>query len=90
MIERTIEKSNTVAHALEWWSLSNVATLIDAVADGEPPKGKTFAGLRDAARLDVRMMPRLIKLAEAILEKYDRGELTQAEAAKLSGSEGEL
>jgi hypothetical protein len=31
------------------------------------------------------MMPRLVKLAEAIFHKFERGELTQAEARQLAG-----
>ncbi len=88
-VVRNCDKCNTVAHALDEWCLNNVAALIDAVADGEPPQGKTWQQMREAARLDLRMMPRLVKLAQAILAKYDRGELTQAEAIKLSGTDEE-
>lgn len=88
-VVRNCDKGNTVAHALEAWSLDNVAQLIDAVADGEPVPGKTWHQMRELARLDLRMMPRLIKLTQAIVDKYDRGELTRAEAIQLSGAEEE-
>lgn len=87
MIVRTSDKRNTVANALDEWSLNNVAALIDAVADGHPPRKQTWHQLRELARLDLRMMPRLCKLAQAIFDKYERGELTQAEAMMLSGVE---
>jgi hypothetical protein len=89
VIRRTCDKGNTVAHALESWSLDNISQLIDAVADGAPPPKKTWHQVREEARLDLRMMPRLVRLAQAIFDKYERGELTQAEAIKLSGSESE-
>jgi hypothetical protein len=89
MIRRTCEKGNTVANAFDAWCLDNVAQLIDSVADGSPPPGKTWHQMRELARLDLRMMPRLTKLAQAIFDKYERGELTQAEAQRLSGATDE-
>jgi hypothetical protein len=35
------------------------------------------------------MMPRLTRLAQAIFDKFERGELTQAEARALSGTTDE-
>lgn len=89
MIVRNLERHNTLAHAFDEWCLNNVALLIDAVADGKPPHNMTWHQLRELARLDLRMLPRLVKLGQAILDKYDRGELTQAEARHLSGSDDE-
>ncbi len=86
---RTCELGNTVCNAFDDWCLNNVSTLIDAVADGKLPKNKTWKQLREAARLDLRMMPRLVKLAQAIFDQYERGELTQDEARKLNGSTDE-
>lgn len=86
---RTCDKCNTVAHALEAWSLDNISQLIDSVADGSPPPGKTWHQMRELARLDLRMMPRLVKLAKAIFDKYERGELTQTEARQLAGATDE-
>jgi hypothetical protein len=45
--------------------------------------------MRELARLDLRMMPRLTRLAQAIFDKFERGELTQAEARALSGTTDE-
>lgn len=86
---RNCDKGNTVAYAFENWSLDNISQLIDAVASGSPPPKMTWHQVREAARLDLRMMPRLIKLAQAIFDKYERGELTQAEAQQLAGSTDE-
>lgn len=88
-IVRTCDKANTVAHAFDAWCLDNVAQLIDCVADGSPPPGKTWHQMRELARLDLRMMPRLTRLAQAIFDKFERGELTQAEARALSGTTDE-
>jgi hypothetical protein len=84
-VVRTCEKGNTVAHSFEMWSLDNISQLIDSVADGAPPPKKTWHQVREEARLDLRMMPRLVKLAQAIFDKFERGELTQAEAQQLAG-----
>jgi hypothetical protein len=83
-MSRTNIKSESLCHAFDAWTLDNVASLIDAVADGEPPGKKTMAQIRAAARSDVAMLRRLTKLAAAVLAKYDRGELTQEEALRLN------
>jgi hypothetical protein len=88
-IVRTSDNENTVAHAFDAWGLNDVAQLIDSVADGEPPPGKTWQQMREAARLELRRLPRLMKLAQGIVNKYDRGQLTQAEAQALNGTTDE-
>jgi len=88
-MKRTVENQNSVASAFDDWCLSNVATLIDSVADGRPPGKKTWKQIEEAARLDLRMMPRLVKLARSIFDKYRRGELTREEARQLNGTTGE-
>lgn len=88
-IVRNSDNENTVAHAFDEWGLNDVAQLIDSVADGEPPEGKTWQQMREAARLELRRLPRLIRLAQAIVDKHDRGELTQAEAQVLNGTTDE-
>jgi hypothetical protein len=85
----TNKKCQTLCHAFDVWCLDNVAVLIDAVADGQPPPKKTMAMLRAKARADVAMMRRLTKLAAAVLAKYDAGKLTQAEAIRLNGTSDE-
>ena len=88
-MKRTSKAGNTVAHAFENWDLCNVSILIDCVCDGEPPQGRTWEDIEKAARSDLRMMPRLCKLAQAIFDKYERGELTAAEARALNGTTDE-
>lgn len=88
MIRRD-DPQDSVAAAFDDWCLNEVSSLIDAVADGHPQRGRTFESQRKLAGKDVRMMPRLVKLAQAILDKYDRGELTQEEAKRLNGTTDE-
>jgi hypothetical protein len=83
---RDAESGNTVAHAFENWDLCNVSILIDCVCDGEPPSGRTWADIKRAALSDVRMMARLCKLARAIVDKHERGELSATEARVLNGT----
>jgi len=88
-IIRSAENDNTVAHAFDSWCLDRISQLIDSVADGSPPPGKTWTDVANEARRDLRMMPRLVKLAQAIFAKYEKGELTQAEARALNGTTDE-
>lgn len=88
-MKRTSEKGNTVAHAFEDWNFCNVSVLIDCVCDGVPPHGRTLEDVAKDARSELRMMPRLCKLAQAIFDKYERGELTAAEARALNGTTDE-
>lgn len=83
-MSRTNIKSDSLCHAFDSWTLDNVASLIDAVAEGGPPGRRTMAELRAAARSDIAMLRRLTKLASAVLAKYDRGELTVEEAQRLN------
>ena len=86
MKARNAEAGNSVAHAFDGWGLSNVGILIDCIADNEPPSGRTWEDVKAAALSDVRMMTRLCKLARAIVDKFERGELTAAEARTLNGT----
>lgn len=82
---RTLEAGNTVAHALEQWTCDNVAELLDLVADDEPRNCDKFRKHLELARLDCRMMPRIVRLATAIYEKIAKGEMSIIEARQLTG-----
>lgn len=87
-IERNIAAGNTVAHALESWSLDQVALLIDHVSEGYEAGDPAFRSLLRKAELDCQMMPRLTRLARAIVCKIAAGQMTRNEARTLNGTLG--
>jgi hypothetical protein len=91
MKKRTMLTS--LAFALDNWSLNNVGNVIDCASDDwRDYRGKSMSrrAIRKAihnAQLDCNMMRRLTRLAQAVVDKAKRGELTTGEAIRLNCSD---
>jgi hypothetical protein len=91
MKKRTMLTS--LAFALDNWSLNNVAKLIDAASDdwrdyrSRPMSKRALQKAIRQAQLDCNMMRRLTRLAQAVVDKARRGELTKQEALRLNCAE---
>jgi hypothetical protein len=91
MKKRTMLTS--LAFALDNWSLNNVSKVIDCASEGwrdyrskrMSPRARRKA-IRDA-QLDCNMMRRLTRIAQAVVDKATRGELTTEEAIRLNCSD---
>jgi hypothetical protein len=88
MKKRTMLTS--LAFAFDNWSLNNVSEVIDcASADWRDNRSRPMSRrarqkvLRNA-QLDCNMMRRLTRLAQAVVDKAQRGELTKEEALRLN------
>jgi hypothetical protein len=83
----------SLAFAFDNWSLSNVSEVIDCAADdwrdnrSRPMSRRARRKVLRNAQLDCNMMRRLTRLAQTVVDKARRGELTKEEAVRLNCSD---